>query len=89
MTSGLRLRATTHQQRPRQGMDRFVPRDDGLNVIASEARQFTTPSLRAKPGNSLPRHCERSPAIHYPVIASEARQSMDRFVHRKDSKRAR
>jgi len=43
MTSGLRLRATTHQQRPRQGMDRFVPRDDGSNVIASEARQSMPP----------------------------------------------
>jgi hypothetical protein len=30
------------------------------------------------------RHCERSAAIHSPVIASEARQSMDRFVPRDD-----
>jgi dTDP-glucose 4,6-dehydratase len=59
-------------QLPRENMDRFVPRDDGADVIASEARQ------------SMDRFVPRDDGAD--VIASEARQSMVtqqgfRFLH--------
>jgi dTDP-glucose 4,6-dehydratase len=59
-------------QLPRENMDRFVPRDDGADVIASEARQ------------SMDRFVPRDDGVD--IIASEARQSMVtqqgfRFLH--------
>jgi dTDP-glucose 4,6-dehydratase len=59
-------------QLPQEDMDRFVPRDDAISVIASEARQSTD------------RLVPRDDAIS--VIASEARQSTVtqqsfRFLH--------
>jgi len=48
-------------------MDRFVPRDDALAVIASEARQSI-------PAHHMDRFVPRDDALA--VIASEARQSI-------------
>jgi dTDP-glucose 4,6-dehydratase len=66
-------------QLPQENMDRFVPRDDGAEVIASEARQSTDRFVPRDDGGT-------SSAAQKPVIASEARQSMVtqqgfRFLH--------
>jgi dTDP-glucose 4,6-dehydratase len=67
------------RQLPQEAMDRFVPRDDGADVIASEA----LPSLdRFVPRDDV----GTSSAAQKSVIASEARQSMVtqegfRFLH--------
>ena len=58
------------RQLPQENMDRFVPRDDGADVVASEERQSTDRFVPRDDGAA--------------VIASEARQSMYRFVPRDD-----
>ena len=82
----------------RQSLDRFVPRDDGVDrfpASSSEARQSLDrfvprddgvdrfPASSSEARQSLDRFVPRDDGVHpFPVTASEARQSLDHFVPR-------